>query len=319
MQVGEARCQLAGSRSRRAPRGPAGRATQSSSRSGSIVTSFRRQPTCPQPAFGRPQRGAAHPPAAERPCAPHPPARPPHQVWPPQRLADAQQRVGGGARHHEVLGGLLRSRKGWCHKVLSHSSEVGHAAAMKPVAASCRGGWGRAGWGAAAKTPSAAMPSRCQCQPAACCMRQLHAAREEPGRAPRERPRHAAAALPSPPSPSPYLRPDRVHAAEVGHAVGLQPRDHGLAEVRAEPPLVQRGRHHVAKGGGLDVALLAQPAGGAGGAVCGVGCSARVGERPGAGSGRSSWLKQAAPAQPAGGCARACSHPHHRPAHAAHL
>lgn len=38
-----------------------------------------------------------------------------------------------------------------------------------------------------------------------------------------------------------------------------QPTYHGLAEVGAEAALIQRGRHHLAKGGGLDVPLLAQP------------------------------------------------------------
>lgn len=66
--------------------------------------------------------------------------RPPlctHQVWPPERLADAQQRVGGCPRHHEVLGSLLRPDA-------VHAAQVGRAVGLQP---GCSGRAGTVGAG----------------------------------------------------------------------------------------------------------------------------------------------------------------------------
>jgi hypothetical protein len=53
-----------------------------------------------------------------------------HQVWSPEALADAQQRVCGRPRHHKVLGRLLRPDA-------VHAAQVGGAVGLQ---SGCRGG-----------------------------------------------------------------------------------------------------------------------------------------------------------------------------------
>ena len=61
-------------------------------------------------------------------------------------------------------------------------------------------------------------------------------------------------------SAAPQHVPCLARAPPLRHILFSSPRTyHGLAEVGAEATLVQRGRHELAKGGGLDVALLSQP------------------------------------------------------------